>query len=54
MRALIPQPTKLNKYKFEVTKGSHGEVLKTFLKNVINGMKLYTHSNGDISQTTAN
>ena len=50
----MPQPTKLNKYKFEVTKGSHGEVLTTFSKNVINGMQLYTRSNGDISQTGTN
>ena len=46
----MSQYTKLNVYKFQVSQGHQGEVLKTFSKNVINGMQLYTQSNGDLSQ----
>ena len=48
MRALKSQYTKLNVYKFEVSQGHQGKVLKTFSKNVINGIQLYTQSNGDL------
>ena len=48
MRVLMSQPTKLNVYEFEVSQGHHGGVLKTFSKNVIKDMQLYTQSNGDL------
>ena len=54
MRALMSQPTKLNVYKLEVSQGHHGEALKTFSKNVINDLQLYTQSNGDLSQNGTN
>ena len=50
MRALMSQPIKLYVNKFEVSQGHHGEILKTFSKNVINGMHIYAQSNGDLSQ----
>ena len=43
-KSIIPkweQPTKPNVYKFEVFHEHHGEILKTFSKNVINGICSY-------------
>ena len=50
----MSQYTKLNVYKFQVSQGHQGEVLKTFSKNVINGMQLYTQSNGGLNQNGPN
>ena len=50
----MSQPTKLNVYKLEVSQGHHGVTLKTFSKNVINDLQLYTQSNGDLSQNGTN
>ena len=54
MRALMSQPTKLIVYKLEVSQGHHGEGLKTFSKNVINDLHLFTQINCDLNQNGTN